>query len=169
MGRVHKEEIELKKIFCMMMILVLTVSTFTINVSAATAAQNMQAVWMATVFNIDFPITKNNVAAQEKEFTQKLDALKAIGINTIVVQVRPKADALYKSTINPWSDVLTGTQGKDPGYDPMAFMIEEAHKRGMSFHAWLNPYRVTTSGTDVTALCATHPARLHPDWIIIRT
>ena len=123
---------------------------------------DMRAVWISTVYNLDYPSTKNNITAQQNEFNQKLDELQAIGINTVVVQVRPKADALYASSINPWSDVLTGTQGKYPGYDPLAFMIEAAHSRGMSFHAWLNPYRVTTSGTNLGALCATHPARLNP-------
>lgn len=125
---------------------------------------DMRAVWISTVYNLDYPSTKNNITAQQNEFNQKLDELQAIGINTVVVQVRPKADALYASSINPWSDVLTGTQGKYPGYDPLAFMIEAAHSRGMSFHAWLNPYRVTTSGTNLGALCATHPARLNPSW-----
>ena len=86
-------------------------------------------------------------------------------MNTVVVQVRPKGDALYESSINPWSDVLTGTQGKYPGYDPMKFMIEEAHKRGMEFHAWLNPYRVTTSGVDVNSLASNHPARKNPKMV----
>lgn len=156
----------MKKILYIIIILIFTAGNFSANVFAATSSQKMEAVWMATVFNIDFPSTKNNVAAQKNEYIEKLDKLKAIGINTVVVQVRPKADALYKSEINPWSDILTGTQGKDPGYDPLAFMIEEAHKRDIRFHAWLNPYRITTSGTELRALCETHPARLHPDWVI---
>lgn len=125
----------------------------------------MRAAWISTVHNIDFPKTKNNVTAQKNEYIAILDKLKSIGLNTVVVQVRPKADALYESDINPWSDVLTGTQGKYPGYDPMEFMIEEAHKRGMEFHAWLNPYRVTTSGTDVNALDPNHPARKNPKMV----
>ncbi len=156
----------MKKIVFALIISIFMMVTFPANVFAASSSTDMEAVWMATVFNIDFPSTKNNPASQKKEFIEKLDELKATGINTIVVQVRPKADALYKSDLNPWSDVLTGTQGKDPGYDPLAFMIEETHKRGMSFHAWLNPYRITTSGTDVSALCESHPARLHPNWVI---
>lgn len=131
-------------------------------VQAAPHEEDMRAVWISTIYNLDYPSTKNNIEAQQSEFIQKLETLQEMGINTVIVQVRPKADALYKSQINPWSEVLTGTQGKDPGYDPMAFMIEEAHKRGMAFHAWLNPYRVTTSGTDVLALSENHPARLNP-------
>ncbi len=133
---------------------------------AASSKQTMQAVWIATVENMDFPRTKDNMEAQKKEFIANLDKLKEIGINTVMVQVRPKSDALYKSDINPWSDVLTGKQGKDPGYNPMAFMIEETHKRGMAFHAWLNPYRITKTGTKLSALTKNHLARLNPDWVI---
>ena len=128
--------------------------------------KEMRAAWISTVYNMDWPKTKNNVAKQKQEYIEILDKLKSIGINTVVFQVRPKSDALYNSSINPWSDVLTGTQGKDPGYDPLAFVIEEAHKRGMEFHAWFNPYRVTTSGTDVNVLSANNQARLNPDWLL---
>ena len=131
---------------------------------AQTYENDMRAVWISTVFNLDYPSAKNNVTAQQNEFIQKLETLKDIGINTVIVQVRPKADALYASSINPWSDVLTGQQGKNPGYDPLAFMVQAAHERGFEIHAWLNPYRVTTSGTDLNALCASHPARLNPSW-----
>ncbi len=129
-------------------------------------ATDVRAAWIATVYNIDFPSVKNDSAAQKAEFSQKLDSLKSMGINTVFVQVRPKGDALYSSSINPWSDVLTGTQGKYPGYDPLEYMVSEAHSRGMKIHAWLNPYRVTTSGTDVSVLAENNPARLHPDWLI---
>lgn len=156
----------MKKRISIIIIVCLVFSIFMTNSFAKTPSQEMRAVWIATVFNIDFPSTKNNVTAQKNEFIEKLDELKAIGINTVVVQVRSNADALYKSAINPWAKVLTGTQGKDPGYDPMAFMIQEAHKRGMEFHAWLNPYRVTTSGMDLNVLSKTSPARLHPSWLI---
>ncbi len=156
----------MKRVRKIIITLVLVLILFTENVSAAKVEDTMQAVWIATVYNIDFPYTKDDAKAQQKEFIDRLDQLEALGINTVIVQVRPKADALYKSKINPWSDVLTGVQGKDPGYDPMAFMIEEAHSRGMQFHAWLNPYRVTTPGLDVKKLIKTHPARLNPKWLI---
>lgn len=155
-----------KKIYLALVLIAIICMISPQTVKAVATAYEMKAVWMTTVYSLDFPTAKNNIAAQKDEFINKLEQLKSAGINTVVVQVRPKADALYKSGINPWSDVLTGVQGKDPGYDPLAFMIEEAHKRGMFFHAWLNPYRITTSGTDINALCENHPARLHPDWII---
>lgn len=156
----------MKKILAIVTICMLFISSVPLRTLAATPVQDMRAVWIATVFNLDYPSAKNNITAQKEEYIKKLDALKEIGINAVVVQVRPKADALYKSSINPWSDVLTGIQGQDPGYDPMTFMIEEAHKRAMTFHAWLNPYRVTTKGVDLSALSSDHPARNNPDWVL---
>lgn len=135
-----------------------------VPIQAANVSDDLRGVWISTIYNLDYPSTKNNVELQKKEFIEKLESIKAMGLNAVFVQVRPKADALYASIINPWSEVLTGTQGKHPGYDPMAFMIEETHKRGMEFHAWLNPYRVTTSGTDLSVLTELHPARKNPSW-----
>ncbi len=153
------------------MALILAITGFELAGSSERAyadehASDMRAVWISTIAGGDFPSVKGDAAAQKNQFSSMLDVLQGAGINTIIVQVRPKSDALYKSEINPWADVLTGVQGKDPGYDPMEYMINEAHKRGMSFHAWLNPYRITTSGTDVSVLAANHPARLHPEWTI---
>ncbi|MEG1132379.1 MAG: family 10 glycosylhydrolase [Romboutsia sp.] len=129
--------------------------------------KEMNAAWITTVYNADWPSQKNNPEAQKQQMINILDNLKDAGINTVMFQVRPKGDALYNSSINPWSDVLTGKQGKSPGYDPLAFVIEEAHKRGMEVHAWLNPYRVTTSGTDLSVLSENNPARQHPDWTLV--
>ncbi|TCZ77187.1 hypothetical protein E0485_12055 [Paenibacillus albiflavus] len=126
----------------------------------------MRAAWIATVFNIDWPSKPGlDIAKQKREFTDMLDNLKNIGMNSVIVQVRPTSDALYPSKLVPWSKVLTGTQGKDPGYDPLAFMIEETHKRGMEFHAWFNPFRANTD-TKVEQLADNHPAKLHPDWVV---
>lgn len=138
------------------------------GVNSSAQTDEMSAAWVSTVYNLDWPSSnsKNNPQMQKQELINMLDKLKETGINTIVLQVRPKADALYKSSINPWSDVLTGTAGKDPGYDPLKFAVEEAHKRNMEIHAWFNPYRVTTSGTDFNKLAANSPARLHPEWVI---
>ncbi len=157
-----------KRVSAYLIAICLFISTFVVNTNAYIDDEEMRAVWVSTIYNIDYPSTasKNNVDMQKKEYIELLDKLMEIGINTVFVQVRPKSDAFYKSDINPWSDILTGTQGKYPGYDPMEFMIEETHKRGMEFHAWLNPYRVTTSGTDVNALASTHPARLNPDLVM---
>ncbi len=155
----------MKKIYIIILTLALMLSTFNLE-SFADSSDEMRGVWISSVYNMDWPKTKNNIAAQKSEYINLLDKLKSIGINTVVVQIRPKSDALYKSDINPWSEYLTGTQGKDPGYDPLPFLIEEAHKRGLEFHAWLNPYRITTSGIDTSKLAENHPAKLHPEWVV---
>ncbi len=113
-----------------------------------TEAQHRQfrGVWVSTVFNLDFPSAKGLSAANyKKEYTKLLDNLEAMNMNAVIFQVRPKLDAFYSSKINPWSEFLTGTQGKKPNWDPLAWMINETHNRGMEFHAWFNPFRVTTS------------------------
>ena len=125
-----------------------------------------RGVWIASVYNIDWPKTLDNPEAQKQEFIEILDKLDSLNINAIFVQVRPTSDALYKSYINPWSKYLTGEQGKYPGYDPLQFMIEETHKRDMEFHAWLNPYRITTQGTDLNELAPNNPARIKPEWVL---
>src|SRR5690606_22467486 len=103
-----------------------------------------RAAWIATVGNIDWP-SKQGLPAlqQQQEFIQRLDALKAMGCNAVIVQIRPACDALYDSPIEPWSRYLSGRQGQPPFpyYDPLSFMIEETHKRQMEFHAWFNPFR----------------------------
>lgn len=141
---------------------------FSIGISKKTYAneENMQAAWLTTVWNIDWPTEGASAQNQQQEMIRILDTLKDTGINTVMFQVRPKSDALYKSNINPYSDVLTGTQGKNPGYDPLDFVIKEANNRGMKVHAWLNPYRVTTNGTDLNALSENNPARKNPSWTL---
>lgn len=129
-------------------------------------AYKLIGVWVATVYNIDWPKSIDNIEKQKEEFINILEKMKELNINTIYVQIRPESDALYKSVRNPWSKYLTGIQGENPGYDPLSFMICESHKRSIKFHAWLNPYRITTNGTDLNKLCENHPARLNPDWIL---
>ena len=96
----------------------------------------------------------------------QLNSLQGAGINAIIFQVRPEADALYASKLEPWSRFLTGVQGKAPNpyWDPMEFMIEECHKRGMEFHAWINPYRVKTSLKN--ELAPNHVYNIHPEWFV---
>ena len=107
-----------------------------------------------------------SVGEMKQYFVNLLDKLQADHVNAIIFQVRPTADAFYLSDYEPWSRYLTGTQGKAPegNFDPMAFLIREAHKRGMEFHAWLNPYRVTASDNDV--LCDTHLYYRYPERFI---
>ena len=103
-----------------------------------------RAAWIATVANIDWPSKTNLSTEQQKqEFIELLDLIKNAGLNAVIVQIRPAADAFYYSKYEPWSQWLCGTQGKSPKpyYDPLEFMINEAHKRNLEFHAWFNPYR----------------------------
>jgi uncharacterized lipoprotein YddW (UPF0748 family) len=135
------------------------------------AAQNkpeFRGVWVATVSNIDWPSSNNyNPDSQRIEFIRLLDMHKANGMNAIVMQVRPATDAFYPSPYEPWSQWLTGKQGQPPMpyYDPLQFMIDEAHKRGMEFHAWMNPYRAAFN-VNTSSISATHITRLHPNWFL---
>lgn len=137
-----------------------------VNKVATVPKRELRAAWIATVDNIDWP--KKGVVeaeAQKRDFIEQLDELQAAGMNAVIVQVKPTADAFYPSAYAPWSEWLTGEQGKDPGYNPLAFMLEEVHKRNMEFHAWFNPYRISLQDR-IDKLVPTHPARQHPDWVV---
>lgn len=141
----------------------------------------MRGIWLATVSRLDWPPLASvngvdaatRIAMQKKALTDKLDKLRHLGINTVFFQVKPDGTALWPSRILPWSDTLTGTIGQDPGYDPLQFMLDEAHRRGMQVHAWFNPYRVSTNikSSTVAELNRTvslNPASvfvLHRDWV----
>jgi uncharacterized lipoprotein YddW (UPF0748 family) len=118
--------------------------------------REMRGLWIATVGNIDWPSRKGlSEEAQKRELTDLLDRAARTGINAIVFHVRPAGDALYRSSLEPWAAWLTGTQGGDPGYDPLEFAIAEAHARGMQLHAWINPFRAGNS-RDSLLLAPTH-------------
>ena len=114
------------------------------------AGDEFRGVWIATVNNINWPNKSASAEQQKAAFVKLMDEAAAMRLNAVVVQIRPTADAFYKSDINPWSEYITGTQGKDPGYDPLAFMLEEAHKRGLEFHAWFNPFRISMNNSAKT-------------------
>ena len=109
--------------------------------------REMRAAWVATVYRIDWPTSVNNASAQKAELVAYLDNLQAQNFNAIYLQVRTMCDAFYQSSYEPWSSYLTGTRGKDPGYDPLEYAVEQCHARGIQCHAWVNPYRWST-GTD---------------------
>ena len=106
--------------------------------------KDLRAVWFTTVWQRDWPQNQFDVSVQKKMYTDYLDKMVEFNFNSIFVQVRSMADAFYKSKYEPWSANITGVRGQDPGYDVMRFMVEEAHKRGLEFHAWINPYRIST-------------------------
>lgn len=138
------------------------------NLLFAQPTYEFRAAWIATVDNIDWPSRGNyNTARQKKEFTDILDMHKRNGMNAVIVQVRPATDAFYPSQYEPWSQWLTGKQGRPPSpyYDPLQFMIEETHKRGMEFHAWCNPYRAEFN-IGSSSISPTHITRVHPEWFL---
>ena len=125
-----------------------------------------RGAWIATVANIDWPTEEavGNDSLQQAEMVFLLDSLESLGINAIIFQVRPTADALYKSEYEPVSHWLTGTQGGALEWDPLEWTINEAHKRKMEVHVWLNPYRVNLAKTDTSMICADHVWRKHREW-----
>ncbi|MGW6009652.1 glycoside hydrolase family 10 protein [Streptomyces sp. NPDC055210] len=126
----------------------------------------LRGMWLATVANRDWPSKPGLTAAQQRaELLAHLDTAVERRLNAVIFQVRPTADALWASPFEPWAQYLTGVQGKDPGWDPLGTAVTEAHARGLELHAWFNPYRVANH-TDPTRLVASHPARVHPDWIV---
>ena len=140
------------------------------GVWAQSPKTEFRATWIATVANIDWPSTKvtttgntSQINQQKSQLTTILDALQAGNIHAVCLQVRPTSDAFYPSALSPWSEYLTGTRGKNPGYDPLAFAIEEAHKRGMELHAWFNPFRYERNSTSFGNVDL---RASHPEWII---
>lgn len=128
--------------------------------------EEMRGAWIATTKNIDFPSNKYlTTAEQKREFIEMLDLFSEIGINAVMVQVRPAADAFFPSKFEPWSEWLTGKQGKAPYpyYDPMKFMIEECHKRGIQFHAWINPFRAVAN-IETADVAPDHISNRKPEW-----
>ena len=130
--------------------------------------REMRAVWVATVDNMDWPSRAGlSTAEQQRELIAILDRVVDLRMNAVILQVRPAADALYSSKLEPWSEYLTGTMGRAPSpyYDPLAFAVTEAHKRGLELHAWINPYRARYSNTRPAS--SNHVSRAHPS--LVRT
>ena len=139
----------------------------------ATATRQLRGMWLTTVLNIDFPSKPGLPEAQVKaEYEKWLDLAVAQHHNAIFVHVRPSGDAFWPSAYAPWSEWLTGKRdGQSPGWDPMAFMVSEAHARNLEFHAWFNPYRGSQpapdgAGADFAKLAPGHPLLAHRDWAI---
>lgn len=149
-------------------ILIACLSLFFLVTINAQPKYEFRAAWVATVDNIDWPSRGNYAPARQKqEFIDLLDMHKRNGMNAVIVQVRPATDAFYPSQYEPWSQWLTGKQGRPPSpyYDPLQFMIEETHKRGMEFHAWCNPYRAEFN-IGSSSISATHVTKTHPEWFV---
>ncbi|MFH8367013.1 glycoside hydrolase family 10 protein [Streptomyces sp. NPDC018031] len=128
--------------------------------------KQFRGMWLATVANRDWPSRPGLPAdRQREELLRYLDTAVERRLNAVIFQVRPTADALWPSPYEPWAEYLTGTQGRDPGWDPLGTAVTEAHARGLELHAWFNPYRVANH-TDPARLVPNHPARLRPHWVV---
>ncbi|MGE0791755.1 MAG: glycoside hydrolase family 10 protein [Sandaracinaceae bacterium] len=128
--------------------------------------RELRGVWVATVFNINWPSRTGLSAAQmQAEMESLLDHAKDAGMNAVFFQVRAESDAFYASSLEPWSRFLTGTMGEDPGYDPLQHAIEQAHARGLELHAWVNPYRALASASPTIA-DPLHVTRSHAEWTV---
>jgi len=123
--------------------------------------KEMRAVWVTTAWGLDWPRGDFNMESQKQQYIAYLDKFKQMNINTIFFQVKPMGDAFYNSSYEPWSVNITGTRGKDPGYDILKFMIDEAHARDIEFHAWMNPYRIATA----KPYPALHSS-IKPEWVL---
>ncbi|MET0244942.1 MAG: family 10 glycosylhydrolase [Flavitalea sp.] len=137
-------------------------------ISVAQPKYEFRAAWIATVDNIDWPTRGNyNTESQKQEFIKMLDMHQRNGMNAVIAQIRPCTDAFYPSALEPWSEWLTGKQGKAPFpyYDPLQFMIEETHKRGMEFHAWCNPYRAEFN-IGKSSIAPDHITKKRPEWFL---
>lgn len=152
--------------------LFIVISLMLLSFSEAAAGQTapkreMRGVWVSTVANIDWP-SKSGLSMEElqKETKQVLDRVKELGFNTVFFQARPSSDAFYISATEPWSTYLTGIQGIAPenNFDPLQYWVEEAHKRGIQLHAWINPFRATNGPQQ--QLNDNHISKTHPEWMI---
>ncbi len=132
-----------------------------VNERPPALAREFRGAWIACIYNLDWPSSAGlSAASQQAELRGILDKLAALKMNAVIFQVRPQCDAVYSSAIEPWSCWLTGKMGASPGYDPLAFCIQEAHARGIEVHAWFNPFRALPNNTQ--EVCRNHVCRRDP-------
>lgn len=154
----------IKKLRCSVLLIV-----FTYLIAQTQPKRELRGAWIASYVNLDWPTNSSQTPDQERAaFINLLNTLKQTGINAVYVQIRSECDAMYPSTLEPWSTSLTGTQGTPPSpfYDPLQFMIDECRARGIEFHAWFNPYRAINNFNNINNFAATHVAKLHPEWLL---
>lgn len=155
------------KVFLIIVVFIRVVTAQTYVPSSEQSAglpREFRAAWVASVYNIDWPSRKGlGVDRQQAEMRSILDRLASMRMNAIILQIRPNADALYQSRLEPWSHWLSGVQGRSPGYDPLAYCIQQAHARGIEVHAWFNPFRALPSKAIPTA--GNHVVKSHPSII----
>ncbi|MDX5419149.1 MAG: family 10 glycosylhydrolase, partial [Hymenobacteraceae bacterium] len=148
--------------------ILLSLALFLNGMAQSVPKREFRGAWIATYANIDWPNRTQTPAQQQAALISILDHHKATGINAVFLQVRSQCDALYPSQLEPWSADLTGLQGRAPSmpWDPITFAIEECRKRGMEFHAWINPYRAIANYNNISTFDPTHVARRKPEWLL---
>ncbi len=157
--------------FCLMMGMFFMPNYVSVS-NAQTYSESFRGIWVASVFSLHYPSkATTDEASLKADAISILDNAKEMGFNAVVLQVRPSNDALYSSKLYPWSKYLTGKEGVAPanGFDPLTFFVEEAHKRGLQLHAWINPYRITAKAEDNASLTSQNPAVKHPEWTVTHT
>ncbi len=161
-----------KKMSCIMkkrlLAVAITLFSFCSAESQNPPKREMRGAWVVSYFGIDWPNKTQTPQQQRDAFITLANHHQQTGMNTLYVQVRSQCDAMYPSAIEPWSADLTATQGVAPSplWDPMLFTIDEAHKRGMEFHAWINPYRAVGNTANIGTFAASHVANQHPEWML---
>ncbi|MEJ8804298.1 family 10 glycosylhydrolase [Pontibacter sp. H249] len=135
-------------------------------IAQALPNREFRGVWVATVSNLDWPQQGATAENQKAALRTLFDKIKDANLNAVFFQIRTESDALYNSSKEPWSRFLTGKQGVNPGYDPLAFAIEEAHKRGLELHAWINPFRVNASTSASITYADNHVSKSKPEWLL---
>jgi uncharacterized lipoprotein YddW (UPF0748 family)/N-acetylmuramoyl-L-alanine amidase len=165
----------MKKLICFLLTFVLVFAfspVLRIGAASVPTDEDFRAVWVSSVVNLDFPSKPGlSVGEMKAEIDKTVSRAADLGLNAVVFQARPAADALYKSNIFPWSEYLTGVQGQAPadGFDPLAYIIEKCHERSIELHAWVNPYRVSHSASKrvgVSQLADGNPAKANPTWVV---
>ncbi|HTM99673.1 MAG TPA: family 10 glycosylhydrolase [Pedobacter sp.] len=136
-----------------------------VNTELLFPKKEMRAVWIASVYGLDWPQSVYTIAGQKQQYINYLEKFKQLNINAIYFQVKGMGDAFYSSSYEPWSAAITGTRGVDPGYDVLKFMIDEAHARDIEFHAWMNPYRVATRASASSSFPALHSS-VKAEWVL---
>lgn len=127
--------------------------------------REMRAVWLTTAWGLDWPLGKYDPPSQKELYIRYIDLFKELNMNAVIVQIKPMGDAFYRSSYEPWCEWISGTRGKDPGYDVLQFMIEEAHKKGLEFHAWMNPYRIDTRAGSGDSFAPLH-SEVKREWVL---
>lgn len=160
----------LKRIGAFALIIAVLMQSFSV---LSYGEDEMRGIWVSTVLNLDYPTMPTTSADTLKAQADEVIAgCVGMGINNIFLQVRPSSDAIYNSSVYPWSSYLTGTQGTAPenGFDPLEYWVSACHAKGIKLHAWINPYRVTVNNdevdTEYNSLSENNPAKLYPDYVI---